>query len=169
MAKAFTVKKIGGDGRVNVVFCRFQQLAMRSPSAAVGRTFALPRPLIWLFRILWPYTFIIVDVMCYQRRTVAHEIVHAAGEHHPPSIEVYEKFEKRIAKLKVPRGSLMGAPLSDIEFTYDTRRTTAIPGGYFDGAANDIMNYALDDPDPDECILADSDRKLMESAWFVSS
>jgi hypothetical protein len=167
MASVYKAHKIGGDDRVNVVFCKFRQLAMRSPSNVMGRAFVSPRPLIWLFQLQWPYSFIVVDVVAAERRTVAHEIVHVAGEDHPLSIDVYEKLAKRIVSLKIPKGSLMGAPFSDVEFRYDTRRTTALPGGYFDGAPNDIMNYQLDDPTPDECILADSDRQLMNNAWFV--
>ena len=62
MANAFVNKKMSGEGRVNVVFCRFRQLTMRSPLQPEGATFSSPRPLIWLGRILWPYTFIVVNV-----------------------------------------------------------------------------------------------------------
>jgi len=168
MASTYHAHKVGSDDRVNIVFCRFRQLTMRSPDNTDGIAIGSGRPLIWLNRIFWPYPFVMVNVIESQRRTVAHEIVHTAGENHPRSIEVFEKISKRIVKLRLPKGSLMGAPFTDLEFEYDTRRTKTIPGGYFDGSVNDIMNYSLRDPDPGDCVLHDTDLDRMKKAWFVS-
>lgn len=170
MALAHHAHKVGSDDRVNIVFCRFRQLAMRSRDHTFGMAFVSIRPLMWFNRALWPYPFIIVNVIEAPPETVAHEIVHIAGQSHPTqSIEVFEKISKRLVTAKLPRGSLGGgAPFTDLEFEYDTRKTKTIPGGYFDGDVNDIMNYSLNDPGPGDCILNGTDLARMKAAWFVS-
>jgi hypothetical protein len=167
MANAYHAHRIGSDDRVNIVFCRLPQFTMRSQTTTVGQAIGSSRPLMWVNRVLWPYPFVMINILEAPPRAVAHEIVHIAGEFHPRDIEVFEKISKRIVKVRVPKGSLGGAPFTDLEFDYDTRKTKSIRGGFFDGATNDIMNYTLNDLGPLEYDLHPNDLRRMQAAWFV--
>jgi hypothetical protein len=172
MRDKFVNDKIGSGQRLNIVFCRPSRpptLAMRGQKRASGLTVM---PLGWPTvattptgppSLLWAYPFVIVNVEKAERRTVAHELVHAAGHNHPDPIKVYTGIEKRVARL--PRGSLFGAPIRDIEITLEEYSYEYL-SGEFDGAANDIMNYTLDDPDPAECILSKDDKDLLDKKPF---
>jgi hypothetical protein len=155
MASKYVSDGIGSKPRVSVVFCKWNGGLRMRASSTQGRTYmqsGSPILAVPLMLLIWPFPFIIVDIATAPRRTIAHEIVHAAGHRHPDDKIVYTKIQK---KLVIPGVSSIPLPIP----------FRVMSGGYFDGPINDIMNYELDDPDPGDCILQDSDLKLL-TAYF---
>lgn len=170
MAQRFKRDKIGDDVRVNIVFCKVVGwLGMRDRHIFTGNTFPkLVTPIIATEdgTALWPYTFIVIDLSSPEM-SVAHELVHVPGRGHPPAMTVYTSLEKKLAKMVVPKGSLGGAPFSDLTVTYEEYPYQKVPGGYWEGQANDIMNYTLNaDIGPETAVLSDQDKKDMD-AYFA--
>ncbi len=177
MTSLFLNQKIGDEKRVNVVFCRFlrRKLAMRGleNQKVIGETFGQIGALIpelsvgsssrILRQWLWPYPFIIVDIEMADPWTVAHEIVHAAGHDHPAARKLVESLEKRIRGIKV---DVLGRKLPEAEYE-EVPRYREVPGGYFDGAENDIMNYSAKGSKPADFVLADADKQRLDRAQFV--
>lgn len=169
MRDKFVNDKVGSGQRLNVVFCRPFQAPTLSMRRLSGITMM---PLDWPTvattpngqpMLIWPYPFIVVNVGKAQRRTVAHELIHAAGHNHPDPIKVYTGIERRLTRLQ--RGSLFGAPFRDIEITLEEYSYDYL-SGEFDGDANDIMNYSLKDPDVGDCILSSGDKDLLDKKPF---
>ena len=170
----FDSEKFGNVTRLPVVFCRFAQLAMRGTDNPYGAT--LPRLVNPMYSVstgrpIWFDPFIFVDLEAVGR-TIAHEIIHAPGRSHPDTKTVPARKGRRITGIKFPtrpQGTLQSRrPFEDVEYTYrEFDIFEEVPGGDFDGAKNDIMNYTLKDPKPKEVILNKDDKKLLEESYFV--
>jgi hypothetical protein len=78
---------------------------------------------------LWPYQYIVINLIKGHRKALAHEVVHLSGRSHPDAKVVYKGIKK------LP---LLGIGLPDFE---------EMSGGYFDGPETDIMNYTRPDPE----------------------
>jgi len=167
MAQTFLKHGIGSDKRLNVIFCEIQKPPGDKESgrefASIGATLSLTDR-IWL----WPYAFVVVD-LGGQRRTVAHELIHGAGPHHPGPAAV-AKIAERWFQTPPRRttGSIFDAPLKLSPDPKELQKhLETIPGGYFDGDYNDIMNYTLEDKEPKDYVLHPSDQGFLEAAPFV--
>lgn len=181
----FITDRIVHPDRFTVVFCRFRftsQMQMRLPrSGATGQTYgALSEALVRLYGSivlpLWPYRFAIIDPIRGERRNVAHEAVHAAGHDHP--IGDYLKSVEKIYRGRRLPGKgfdgLRGRPGSlspdydDPAFDFDEiPHYDTFRGGRDDGPRDDLMNYALDDPEPTEVNLRPAHVELMQKAYFA--
>lgn len=173
MSTKYGLDGIGSEKRLNVVFCEFYSLLrMRRPRyVEEGVTpfevlgFTLFKPLRLL---LWPYRYVLLDIGG-QRRNLAHEIVHAAGHSHPDARMVFQGVEKRISGVHFPtRWDPNRRAFEGTTYDYvDEDLYEEVPGGYYDGPKNDLMNYELRDPEPQDCVLQQVDRDRLERAFFV--
>lgn len=175
MALKSSKDRIGSQRRLNIVFCDFLPEEDDPPTSGITRipieaTVKLPGipfteipTRIWL----WPYSFIIVNLKA-QRRTIAHEIIHAADPTriHPTPEEIAEIVARRPHPQRRPSssGSILGGAFSRLEYLAQFEKLSR---GFFDGKSNDIMNYSQRDKEPSDYILEEKDKKLLERAFFV--
>jgi len=175
MAAKFLADKIGEPDRLGIVFAHFQNefLRMRvAPDIVIGRTVRetdVPMVRLMPIRLLWPFTYIVIDVKEATLRTLAHEIVHAAGHSHPFSVKVVKNLEQR---LKFTPRKLSGTVLDRAITAYQNvieyeALFKEVPGGEFDGATNDIMNYLAEGAEPSDYVLSDRNKDRLEHAFFV--
>lgn len=176
MRHKFDADHVGSHKRLNIIFCRVAaQMSMRRSKWRVqARTLPANRPLLRFIPeslLVWPYPYTVIDIDAASSSTVAHEIVHAAGHDHPDPRTII-RYEKQILGFKrsspgVIGGALKQSPLFGLEERY-VPQYEIVPGGVFDGAKNDIMNYEVDESDPKKVILNDEDNKKMQNAFFVT-
>ncbi len=173
MWNKFDHDRIGDERRLSVVFSKpWSPMAMRRPSIGSITKELLNEPRIafsgGLPIFLWPYPYIIIDIDRPAPSALSHEIVHAAGHRHPENVK---QIAKRVVGIKLPprpaTASSGRPPFSGAEPQYDID-VVEIPGGYFDGEKNDIMNHARGDISPAAAVLNDKDKALLEKpAFFV--
>lgn len=172
MSEKFKKDGIGDGHRLNVVFSRFDfDPAEKTPARSVTY-FVTPDLILDLGTrmLLWPYTYVVVDLSA-PVSSVAHEIVSAAGHVPPDAQKVFKGAEKAI-RLKQSPGVIGRQPTKsmfdpDAWEDYDIPQYEEIPGGFFDGPENDIMNTGREDTDPDAIILRDPDKRTLLAAPFV--
>lgn len=161
--------------RLPVVFCDFVShgLAMRKPrrGRTLAQTFLAASYITDGQYFLWPKPFIMIDVNSPVSSTLAHEIVHAPGRAHPDSKKVRkaltEYFGIRPARVE-------GSFINQIVTIYQNQLRFAalfreVPGGFFDGPFNSILNYNSARFSPDEVVLTDYDKRVLEWAYFVKT
>jgi len=130
MALRYALDGIGSESRINVIFCKAKvssgkyQVLGEARNELTERIEVLPSQF-----LLWPYRYIVIDLSPGHRKTLAHEVVHLSGRGHPDARTIFKGFKK------VP---LLNISLPDLE---------VVPGGFFDGPENDIMNYKRTDPE----------------------
>ena len=173
MSETFKKEGIGDGHRLSIVFSRFEY----DPTETMPRSMtyrSMPDPVFDALTrtILWPYTYVIVDLAA-PVSSVAHEIVRAAGHVPPDAQKLFKEMEKRIRGLKQPRGVIGRQPAKSLfeedAWEYDIiPHYEEIPGGFLDGPKNDIMNAGREDTDPDAIILSDPDKRRLLAAPFVS-
>jgi hypothetical protein len=177
MSEKFVQDLVGSDDRLSIVFCRFYRpltLRMRQDKTSGVTMDRLFNPVVSRATNtpIWNYPFVLVD-LAGQDRTVAHELLHATGHGpHPDSQKAIAGIKKRIVGFQQPRGTIgairMPSLLTKPEYEYQYRiEYDEIPGGYFDGADNDIMNYTLDNPKASKVILSEKDKGFLADAFFV--
>jgi hypothetical protein len=130
MALRYALDGIGSESRINVIFCKAKISAEKYPTVGETRG-ALDNPIQVMPGqfLLWPYQYIVINLIPGHRKALAHEVVHLSGRSHPDAKVVFKGIKK------LP---LIGIGLPDFE---------EIPGGFFDGPENDIMNYKRTDPE----------------------
>lgn len=167
MTDKWVFSQIGGHDSINIVFARFKRDDSQQKGVTLGITKTLVgfNPVMFapggIPRWLWPYVYILIDVRKdMQPRTLAHELVHAFGEIHPPDpVKIFKSLEK-LLNYRHPRSMLdiaidryLGLPTYESLFE-------EVEGGYFDGPDNDIMNYTLGHlKNPSDFILHERDRE----------
>jgi hypothetical protein len=166
----FFIDKIGNGSRLNVVFCRFaDDPAGRTTTGNTFMTSSATGPILARkYRLyLWPYPFIILNITKWERRAIAHEVVHAAGEFHPPDQKVRTLQKVLEARpVRPPPKSMLDRAI-DSYLDYESQ-FEMVDGAFFDGPHNSIMNYSLQDKEPSDYILEDVDKKRLEQAFFAS-
>lgn len=175
MAMKYRNDSIGSDTRLNVVFCKFRRAVrgLRMRPGPFGVTFSDLKMLVQSLHdeiYIWGGPFVIVNLGLERTHVIAHEVVHAAGHNHPYSIKIYrQKPVRKVARTTIAKGSISGFPFTDVEIKveYLTIPHEEVPGGAFDGPANDIMSYALEERDPANTILSEKNQKALERAPFV--
>jgi hypothetical protein len=130
MALRYALDGIGSESRINVIFCKAKISTEKFPTVAETRG-ALDKPIQVLPGqfLLWPYQYIVINLIPGRRKALAHEVVHLSGRSHPDAKVVFKGIKK------VP---LLGIGVPDFE---------EVPGGFFDGPENDIMYYKRTDPE----------------------
>ncbi|HKO21916.1 MAG TPA: hypothetical protein VJX91_04620 [Candidatus Eisenbacteria bacterium] len=174
--------------RLAVVFCRFRYtsfMTMRRPKGmrgAVGQAFGtIPQELVRLYGSsvvlpLWPDRFVIIDPFQGARKEVVHEAIHAAGHDHP--VDDYLKaVEKTYRGRRLPgkgfqrprdRSESLSGDYDDPVFEFDeTPEYDTFRGGFDDGPRDDVMNYAIDDPETWQVNMRPSDVELLKNAFFA--
>jgi hypothetical protein len=181
----FLADRILHPERFTVVFCRFRftsQMQMRLPqSGATGQTYGkVSEGRIRFYGSvvlpLWSDRFAIIDPFRGERRSVAHEAVHAAGHDHPVG-QYLQSVEKRYRGRRLPgqgfearRKRSLAPSYDDPVFDFDEIPHYAwFRGGYDDGPPDDLMNYTLDDPEPSEVNLRPAHVDLMSKAYFAKT
>jgi hypothetical protein len=172
--------------RFLIIFCRFRYttlMQMRRPRGKVvtmGEVFPKkPQDLVRLYGMsvvlpLWSDRFAIIDPFEGARKEIVHECVHAAGHDHPtgPYLKAVEKtyrgrrlpgkgFERPRDRSLAPD---YDDPVWDVDEVpqYDT-----FQGGIDDGEPDDVMNYAIDDPDVGRVHLRPAHVDLLKRAYFA--
>jgi hypothetical protein len=150
MALRYALEGIGSELRINVIFCRTKvssgkyRVTGETRSPLYKKIEVLPGQF-----LLWPYSYIIIDLNPNQRKTLAHEIGHLPGRGHPAARVIYAGTKK--------------LPLLSIGFpTFEEK-----PGGYFDGPENDIMNYTRADPEAKDTTMNIYDQVQLK--YFLES
>jgi hypothetical protein len=108
-----------------------------------------------------------IDVNKPVDSTLAHEIIHAPGRPHPLPKKVLRALPEYfgVRPLKVE-----GSFINQIVTMYLNYNALfrEVPGGFFDGPFNSILNYNSIDFSPEEVILTEFDEKMLkEKADFV--
>ncbi|HKO21917.1 MAG TPA: hypothetical protein VJX91_04625 [Candidatus Eisenbacteria bacterium] len=170
--------------RFTVVFCRFRftgPMQMRIPDGpkAYGLTYdklsnLLVRFLPSVVLPFWDGGFAIIDTANAPRRSVAHEAVHGAGHNHPLG-QYLESVEKIYHGRRLPGRTFelyhrrsLAPSYDDPAFDFDEVPHYAwFRGGYDDGPPDDLMNYTLHDPKPNEVNLRPAHVDLMNRAYFA--
>jgi hypothetical protein len=130
MALRYALDGIGSESRINIIFCKAKISAEKHPTVADTRSALQNRIQVLPGQfLLWPYQYIVINLIKGHRKALAHEVVHLSGRSHPDAKVVYKGIKK------LP---LLGIGLPDFE---------EMSGGYFDGPETDIMNYTRPDPE----------------------
>jgi len=148
--------------RLKIVFCRFRL----APSVMVLRPgpqpYGVTRGSIQANSVdgefMWDGPFILINLNRQERITLAHEIVHAAGRDHIPDVQKVKDLRSWIR-------TITSDPVTgkiELPTIYEE-----VPGGYYDGPKDDIINYNSKGKKPDEVTLYPDDQKRLESAFFV--
>jgi hypothetical protein len=174
--------------RLTVVFCRFRYtslMQMRFPTGTrgiVGQAFdPIPQELVRLYGSsvvlpLWSERFVIVDPFRGARKEIVHESIHAAGHDHPIG-DYLKAVEKTYRDRRLPgkgfqrprdRSVSLSPDYDDPMFDFDeTPEYDTFRGGLDDGPRDDVMNYAIDDPETWQVNLRPGDVELLKNAYFT--
>ena len=189
--RALLMLKFDRDGlpkhdRFTIVFCRFRYttlMRMRRPKGlrvTVGEVFdKKPVLLVRLYGMsvvlpLWADRFAIIDPFEGARKEVVHECIHAAGHEHPTG-EYLKAVEKTYQGRRLPskgferpRDRSLAPDYDDPAWDFDeVAQYDTFRGGIDDGARDDVMNYAIDDPDVGQVNLRPAHVELLKKAYFA--
>lgn len=156
---------IRSEERLKVVFCRFHL----SPALAKAGKAAGPQPHGLTLSDARPYNsvngqyffngpLIMVNILRPERITLAHEMVHAAGRGHRPDFDRLKSLADIIDGFAWDRVNQKVIIPSFVE---------RVEGAYYDGPADDILNYNTKGKDPEKVKLYPEDEKRMKGAYFV--
>lgn len=189
LRELLTVKSIR-DGalpsdRFTIVFCRFRYttlMQMRRPKGkvvTVGEVFPKKQGLVRLVGLsvvlpLWSDRFAIIDPFEGARKEIVHECIHAAGHDHPtgPYLKAVEKAYRgrRLPGkgFERPRDRSLAPDYDDPVWDFDeVLQYDTFRGGIDDGQPDDVMNYAIDDPDAGQVNLRPAHVDLLKKAYFA--
>jgi hypothetical protein len=158
---------IASPYRQKVIFCRFRQLpsqmmkTMRPPTQPRGGTKEGPGYNSWNGKFLWDGTLILVNLVRRDDITLAHELVHAAGRDH-----IREAFRLRSLFQVVKEMFDQKTAIPQLPNLFE--RVTGEDAAYYDGPADDIINYNSIGKKADEVKLYPDDQKRLEQASFVA-
>lgn len=186
-----TVKYIRDKGllppdRLPIVFCRFRynswmQMRRRKGIAVeVGQAFdKIPQEPVRLYGMsvvlpLWSERFVIVDPFEGARKEIVHECIHAAGHNHPTE-DYLKAVEKTYRGRRLPgkgferpRDRSMAPDYDDPAWDFDeVAQYDTFQGGIDDGPRDDVMNYAIDDPDVGQVNLRPAHVDLLKGSYFA--
>jgi hypothetical protein len=153
--------------RQKVIFCRFRQLpsqmmkTMRPPTQPRAGTKQGPGYNSWNGQFLWDGTLILVNLVRRDGSALAHELVHAAGRDHIKEAFRLRSLWQIFSEIK--RDPVSGLPQLPNLF----ERVTGEDAGYYDGPADDIINYNSIGKKADQVKLYPDDQKRLEQAPFV--
>jgi len=145
MALRYAVDGIGSETRINVIFCKAKLSSRKDPAVAEtrGELDDVLQVLPGQF-LLWPYQYILINLMRGRRKALAHEVIHLPWRGHPEAQVFFKGFKK------LP---LLGISLPEFE---------EVPGGKLDGPESDIMNYTHKDPEAKDTTMRAWDQERLE-------